>query len=84
MKSVKFKGYNLDLAKNQPEYETLPVLYQKDSRCGEMVSCFKFSFLERIKILFGGKLWLTQLTFRQGFHPIYMSLEKNEHIKIND
>ena len=51
---IKFKGYNVIYAENQPEYTPLPVY--KDSE-GTVTSCWQFTFLERVKILFGAKLY---------------------------
>jgi hypothetical protein len=54
MKPIKFKGYNVIYAENQPEYIPLPVYKDKD---GTVVSCWKFTILERIKVLLFGKMY---------------------------
>lgn len=69
MKPIKFKGHNLVLAENQPEYQALPVC----NECrpdGSMTSCWKLSWRERLRVLFTGKLFFTQLTFGNPFQPI--------------
>ena len=67
MKPIKFKGYNVVYAENQPEYIPLPVY--KDSE-GTVTSCWKFTLLERLKILFGSRLYWTQMTFNQPLQPV--------------
>jgi len=66
MKPIEFKGFNKILAKDQPQYQPLPVLWEAD---GRVTSCWKLSLKERLKVLFGGKLWLSQLTFNQKLQP---------------
>lgn len=66
MKSTEFAGHNVVLAKDQPQYLPLPVLITES---GEVVSCWKLSVRERIRILFTGCMWLRQLTFGQPLQP---------------
>lgn len=69
MKPIKFKGYTHILAEDQPQYIPLPI--QKfEGEEGQVVSVWKLSFKERIKILFGSKLLLYQMTFNKPFQPI--------------
>ena len=72
MKPIKFEGYNLILAEDQPEYLPLPV--DRDSE-GLTISCWKLSWKERFKILFTGVLWIQQLTFKSPLQPIAPSVE---------
>jgi hypothetical protein len=67
MKPIKFNGYNVIYAENQPEYIPLPVY--KDSE-GTVTSCWEFTFLERLKILFGAKLYWSQMTFNQPLQSV--------------
>ena len=73
MKTIKFEGCNVVFAKNQPEYLQLPALRNED---GEVITCWKLSFKERIKILFTGKIWLGILTFNKLLQPLKMSCDK--------
>jgi hypothetical protein len=58
------------LAKPQPEYLPLNVVQIKyNDGTISMISCYKLSFKERVKMLFNGKLWLEQLTFGQLLQP---------------
>ncbi len=71
MEAIEFKEQTKILAKDQKEYIPLPVF--DDGR--EMISCYKVSFKERIKILFGAKLWLRQLTFGEKLQPQLPTIE---------
>jgi len=73
MKISKFKECNVVFAKNQPEYLPLPALKMED---GQVISCWKASFRERLKILFVGRIWLNVLTFNQPLQPLLMSVNK--------
>lgn len=68
MKPAKFKDSNIVLAKDQPEYEPLPALILQ-GREGIVVTCWKLSFWERLVVLFTGRIWCQQMTFKQGFQP---------------
>ena len=74
MKPVKFNGATVTYAKNQPEYIPLPV--HKDSE-GIVTSCWKFSFMERLKVLFGARLYWQQLTFNSPLQPVNPSVGDN-------
>lgn len=66
MEIVDFEGRNIEFAKDQPEYLTMPAYRTTD---GEITSCWKLSFLERIQVLFTGKVYFTLLTFNRGLSP---------------
>jgi hypothetical protein len=66
MKPIDFPESNATLAKEQPEYIPLPVHRSAD---GIVTSCWQFTWLERIKILFGGRIWLSQMTFGKLLQP---------------
>lgn len=77
MKAVHFKGVNLVLAEDQPEYNPLPVCFQGDNTKA-MTSCYKLTLFERVKLLFKGRVYVTQLTFGQSFQPQRVELEWQE------
>jgi hypothetical protein len=79
MKPVYFKEHNVVFAKDQPEYQPLPAL-RYDSPKGEVVSCWKLSFTERLKMLFTGKLWVCLLSFNNPLTPSYFTVHKKELI----
>ena len=68
MKPIQFKKANMIIGKDQPEYLPLPAHACKDSQ-GTIISCWQLSFIERIKLLFTGTLWLSQLTFGDALQP---------------
>ncbi len=67
MKPIDFAQKNCVYAENQPEYLPLPVYKQED---GELWSCWKLTFRERIKVLFTGCFWLGIMTFNQPLQPL--------------
>ena len=68
MTPTTFPQSNCVLAKDQPEYQPLPVCRVGDDD-GTMVSCWRLTWGERLRVLFGGRLWLSQLTFGQPLQP---------------
>lgn len=66
MQPIKFKEQTCTFAENQPEYLPLPAFKNTD---GEVITCWKLSLAERIKVLFTGKVWQRQLTFNQPLQP---------------
>lgn len=65
MHPIKFKESNCTYAKNQKEYLPLPAYKNKDG----VVSCWKLSLLERIKILLKGKFYFSVYTFNKPLQP---------------
>lgn len=82
MKPVKFKEQNVIYAEDQPEYEPLPVLKIEGDE-GQIVSCWKLSFIEKIKILFTGRVWVSLLSFNKPLTPSFLSTKKSDHFKVN-
>lgn len=66
MTPTTFPESNVTFAKDQPEYLPLPA-WRDDE--GQVVSCWELTFLERLKVLFGANIWLSQLTFNQPLQP---------------
>lgn len=77
MKPVEFKHQNIVFAKDQPEYQPLPAL-RIDSLEGEVVSCWKLSFKERVKIIFTGRVWLSLMSFNKPLTPSYLAVNRKE------
>ena len=73
MKPIEFKEQNFTYAKDQPEYIPLPVLKTEE---GQVISCWNLSIMERIKLLFSGKLWLSVLTFNNPLQPVLLEIKK--------
>jgi len=77
MKPVEFKHQNIVFAKDQPEYQPLPAL-RIDSPTGEVVSCWKLSFKERIKVLVFGRVWMSLMSFNKPLTPSYLAVNRKE------
>jgi hypothetical protein len=61
------KGFEeVVFAKNQPQYLPLPAIRCQD---GTVITRWKLSIRERIKILLTGHFFLHQLTFNQPLQP---------------
>ncbi len=80
MNVVAFKECNTIYAENQPEY--LP-LHCHRSEDGKVTSCWKLSVIERLKVVFFGKLYLQILTFNKPLQPLKMMGSKPVGKKIN-
>lgn len=77
MKPKNFKEANVTFAKNQPEYLPLPAFKNNDAN-GEVVTCWKLSFKERLRILFKGEIWLCLLSFNKPLTPSFMTTKKSD------
>lgn len=77
MKPTKFKEQNCTFAENQPEYLPLPA-HKVDSPQGEVISCWKLSFRERIKILFTGEMWVCLMMFGKPLTPSFFTVNKSD------
>ena len=78
MKPIRFKGSNALYAKDQVQYISLP---SHETQDGEIISCWRFSFWDRARVLFGAKLWHHTLTFKHPLQPQKVSLDYPEAVK---
>lgn len=78
MKPINFKEQNVVYAKDQPEYMPLPALKFED---GTVVSCWKLSWREILKIIFTRKIWLGILTFNKPLQPTFITVNKSDLLK---
>lgn len=60
-------------AKDQPEYSPLPVFKQDD---GTVLSRWRLSWRERLRVLFFGDVYLFQLTFNSPLQPVSLQVDK--------
>lgn len=81
MKPVEFEEQNVVFAKDQPEYQPLPA-FRNNSEYGEVVSCWKLSFAERLRILFTGKMWVSLMTFNKPLTPSFFSTKKSDVLTV--
>ena len=59
--------YEVEYAKNQPEYITLPAYREKD---GCVTTRWRLSWAERLRILWTGDIWHQVLTFNHPLQPV--------------
>ncbi len=79
MEPTTFPEVNAVYGEGQDEYKPLPA-YRIDFDDGEIVTCWKLNFIERLTLLFTGKLWLSVLTFRKPLQPIRPTAFKPEYV----
>ena len=58
-------------ARHQPEYTPLPAVVVES----RVITRWKLSWRERLKLLATGNLWLTLLTFGQPLQPILLEVD---------
>lgn len=75
MKPIKFKEANVAYGEGQENLLPLPALKFDD---GEVVSCWKLTFKEALRLLFTRKVWLCVATFNRPLQPTFMSTEKKD------
>lgn len=75
MKPIEFKEQNVVYAKDQPQYQPLPAHKNKEGM-GEVISCWKLTFWERVKLLFTGKLWVSLCMFGKPLTPSFFTVNK--------
>jgi len=71
------EGADLDetvYAKDQPPYIPLPAYKLSDER-GTILTRWKLSWLERLKILFTGNMYLWVQTFGKPLQPVMLQVE---------
>lgn len=82
MKPQPFKEANKVFGESQEEYHPLPA-FLADGPQGEVITCWKLSFGERLRLLFLGKIWLCILTFNNPLSPTYITTRKSELFQKN-
>lgn len=80
MKPIEFDEQNVIFAEHQDQYRNLPAL-REDGRMGRVVSCWKLTWYERLKILFTGKIWSCLMTFHNPVQPQFYTVHKSEVIE---
>lgn len=78
MKLIEFPEQTVVIAKDQPEYLPLPAHRFADDPQGRIAFCWKLTCIERLRVLFTGKVWHQVLTFNHALQPQMMTVEKPE------
>lgn len=77
MKPVEFKEQNAVFGEGQKEYLPLPA-YLDEGPYGHVVSCWKLSIKERLRVLLYGRVWLSQMCFHKPLQPQLVMADKYE------
>ena len=70
MKPIKFKEMTSIYAKDQKEYLPLPTHIASD---GVITSCWKLTMIERLKLLFTGRVYCQIMCFHKALPPQKLS-----------
>ena len=81
MKTIPFKGCNVEVAADQPEYNSMPGMVYGDPS-GTKLFCWQLTCKERIKILFTGRLWQYMLCFDQYQQPQRMTVDEPKAVTL--
>jgi hypothetical protein len=76
MDAIYFDEANGVLGKDQPEYRELPVHIDQSGEGCPVTFCLQVSIDEMAQIADTGHIWITVMTFGQGFPPILVQTEK--------
>lgn len=76
MNAITFPEVNLEIAKDQPEYNTLPA--NVDQASGVMTFCWEISDEDLAQIIETRKIWHRVLTGGGPLQPVAMTVTKPE------
>lgn len=82
MKPIEFEEQNVIFAEDQPEYLPLPA-HRVDEAEGRVISCWKLTLWERIKLLFTGRLWVCLMSFNKPLTPSFFTVDKSDVFEKN-
>lgn len=77
MTPKKFKESNVVYGEGQKEYLPLPARLEAGPE-GIVITKWRLSFIERIRVLFTGTIWLSQMSFRKPLQPQYPTTKKTD------
>lgn len=75
MKPIDFKEKNVVYGENPKKYIPLPALKFED---GTVVTCWKLSWKEVLKLVFTRRVWHSVLTFNNPLQPTFLTANKKE------
>lgn len=73
MKPIEFKEMNSVYAKGSKRFAELPA---HTTAGGHVITCWKASFMDRIKILITGRIYCAQLTDKKGLQPQILTVNR--------
>jgi hypothetical protein len=65
MTPIEFPEQTIVWAKNQPPYLPLPAFTNET----ETISCWALTWKERLRVFWGGRIWLRQMNFGDKLQP---------------
>ena len=77
MKPITFPEQTTIFAENQPQYTPLPAFKSGEPE-GHVISCWKLSFKERIRLLITGKIWMSLMMFGEDLTPSLLTTKKSD------
>jgi len=75
VKPIQFPEVNGLLAKDQPQYKTLPVYKDPEDPVGEVISCWELTPEETMHVLHTGKIWMRMITFNGQVLPTLLDVK---------
>ena len=75
MKIIEFPEQTTVYAKDQPNYLPLPA-YRFSGTDGRIACVWSLTWLERLHVLFTGRIWQQILTFNKPLQPQLLTVEK--------
>lgn len=75
MRLIEFPEQTIVIAKDQPEYLPLPA-HRFSGSDGRIACCWHLTWLERLMVLFRGRIWHQVLTFNHPLQPQLLTIEK--------
>lgn len=82
MKPLKFPEHNAVYGANQKEkYLPLPAYMNKKDPNGQIITCWKLTLIDQIRVLITGRVWVSVLTFQDPLQPLHMTAKKSDYFK---
>ncbi len=78
MKPVKFEESNVVYGEGQEGVEPLPALKFES---GEVVSCWKLSWKELLRLIWKREIWACVQTHNKPLQPMFMTARKEEMLE---
>ena len=80
MKAIEFKEQNGALSRKDSPLRPIPI-FKDPSEKAQVVSCWKLSFKERMRLLLLGKLWVSIITYNNPVQPSLFSTRKEDVLR---
>jgi len=81
MKSIKFPGCDIEIGKDQPEYNILHAMVVPNAE-GEVIMCFELTDEEVEQICRTKRIYYKRLTFGKPFQPMNLMVDLSDGIEL--